>query len=523
MGDNVPVPLVPVDWLYRRLGKHYPVAFFLLQLSVGLLVAAGSLGLVTLYYDASAGEVLRLLAIVEALTLAGLSIGFARAVPRLRPIKAWIDGRRDREATLAAWDAAVNLPIRVLRRDACLPATLVFPPAAVAAVLVLDISWSNLAPLLAAAAVASAYAAVLQYFAIELGLQPVVDDVSERLPPDFRFEPRGLSLRFKLIAGLPLFSVITGLIVAAFTSSGGDSSLGLSVAVTLAVAFTVALELALLLANSITRPLAAIERGMAAVREGRYDAQVKVTTSDELGGLADGFNRMAAGLAERERLREAFGTYLDRDVAEYILSEEDGVSPRGVEVDVSLLFCDVRDFTGFAERSEATEVVACLNALFEAVVPVIARHGGHVDKFVGDGLLAVFGAPEPWRDHADRALSAAVEIVEATGAGAAGELRVGIGINSGVVVAGAIGGAGRLNFSVIGDPVNVAARVEAVTRRTGDAILLTGATRDRLTRDVPLVARGTAELRGRDEPIELFTPGRAARARPPAAAALRSA
>ncbi len=522
MGNNVgAVPLLPVDWLYRRFGRHYPVAFFLLQLSVGLLVTAGSLGLVMLYYDASAGELLRLLAMVEALTVAGLSIGFARAVPRLRPIKAWINGERGHDATLAAWDAAVNLPIRVLRRDACLPAALVFPPAAVMTVLVLDLEWVSLVPLLAAAAVASAYAAVLQYFAIELGLQPVVDEIADRLPPDFRFEAKGLSLRLKLIAGLPLFSVITGLIVAAFTSRSGDSSLGLSVGVTLVVAFTVALELAMLLANSITRPLAAIEKGMAAVREGRYETQVPVTTSDELGELADGFNRMAAGLAERERLREAFGTYLDRDVAEYILSE--GISPRGVEVEVSLLFCDVRDFTGFAERADATEVVACLNALFEAVVPVIAGHGGHVDKFIGDGLLAVFGAPEPWRDHADRALAAAVEILEVTEAGAAGELRVGVGINSGAVVAGAIGGAGRLNFSVIGDPVNVAARVEAVTRETGDGVLLTGATRDRLTRDVPLVARGTAELRGRDEPIELFTPGRAVVAPPSAAAALRSA
>lgn len=511
------MPLLPVDWLYRRLGKHYPVAFFLLQLSVGLLVTAASLGLTVLYYDATLGEIAKLLLILEGLTVAGLSLGFARAVPRLRPIKDWINGRRSREATVGAWDAAANLPIRVMRRDAFLPALIVFPPAAVAAVLVLGLSWVNLIPLLAAAAVSSAYAAVLQYFAIELGLQPVLDEISERLPDDFRFEAQGLSLRFKLIAGLPLFSVITGLIVAAITSQAG-SSLGLSLGVTLLVAATVALELALLLSNSITRPLCALEDAMAAVRDGDYEARVKVTTSDELGELADGFNRMAAGLAERERLREAFGTYLDRDVAEYILSE--GVSPRGVEVDVSLLFCDVRDFTGFAANADAGEVVACLNGLFEAVVPVIERHGGHVDKFIGDGLLAVFGAPEPWPDHADRALAAGIDALEAT---EAGELSVGVGINSGVVVAGAIGGAGRLNFSVIGDAVNVAARVEAATRMTGDGVLLTGATRERLTRDVPLTSRGTTEVRGRDEPIELFTPGRAARSELSSAAALRSA
>ena len=514
------MPLLPVDWLYRRLGKHYPVAFFFLQLSVGVFVTLASLGLTVLYYEASAREVLLLLGVLEGLTLAGLSLGAARAVPRLRPIKAWINGERSRAATVAAWDAAANLPVRVMRRDAWLPALLVFPAGAVLMVAVLDLSWINVLPLLAAGAVASAYAAVLQYFAIELGLQPVIDEIAEHLPEDFRFQAQGLSLRFKLVAGLPLFSVVTGLIVAGLTSRA-ESSLGLSLGVTLVVAATVALELAMLLANSITRPLCALEDAMAEVREGQYDARVKVTTSDELGELADGFNRMSGGLSERERLREAFGTYLDRDVAEYILSE--GVSPRGVEVDVSLLFCDVRDFTAFAARSQATEVVTCLNALFEAVVPVIERHGGHVDKFIGDGLLAVFGAPEPWPDHADRALAAAIEILEVTEAGGTGELRVGVGVNSGRVVAGAIGGAGRLNFSVIGDAVNVAARVEAATRMTGDGVLLTGATRERLTRDVPLASRGTAELRGRDEPIELFTPAGIARERPSAAAALRSA
>ena len=162
--------------------------------------------------------------------------------------------------------------------------------------------------------------------------------------------------------------------------------------VTLGVAFSIALELTVLLSDSIARPLNALHEGIVAVEEGRYDVRIPVTTSDDLGELAHGFNRMVAGLAERERLRQAFGTYLDKEVAEYILS--DGFSAEGVEVEVSILFCDVRDFTGFAAQAEATEVVGALNGLFEAIVPIVARHGGHVDKFVGDGLLAVFGAPE---------------------------------------------------------------------------------------------------------------------------------
>ena len=159
-------------------------------------------------------------------------------------------------------------------------------------------------------------------------------------------------------------------------------------------------------------------------------SRVPVTTGDELGELAASFNEMVAGLAERERIREAFGTYLDKEVAEYILSE--GFTEEGVEVEVTVLFCDVRDFTEFASGATPQEVVAALNRLFEVIVPIIAGHGGHIDKFEGDGLLAVFGAPEPFPDHADRAVRAACEIGAAVNErGEAGELRVGVGVNTG--------------------------------------------------------------------------------------------
>src|SRR5205823_3415583 len=174
------------------------------------------------------------------------------------------------------------------------------------------------------------------------------------------------------------------------------------------------------------------------------------------GDLARSFNEMTAGLAERERIREAFGTYVDREVADHILRE--GTSLAGEEVEVTMMFIDIRNFTGFAERSSAPEVVATINRLFECAVPLIHEHGGHVDKFVGDGLLAVFGAPRRQADHADQALTAALEIERAVGDEFAGEIEIGIGLNSGTVVAGNVGGAGRFEFSVIGDAVNVAAR-----------------------------------------------------------------
>ncbi len=157
------------------------------------------------------------------------------------------------------------------------------------------------------------------------------------------------------------------------------------------MATTIALELTLLVTRSVLRPLADLQKATERVLDGDFNVTVPVTTGDETGELAASFNAMVQGLAERERIRDAFGTYLDREVAEYILSDE--FDEEGRELEVSVLFTDVRDFTGFAAGAEAKEVVAALNGLFEVVVPVISRHGGHVDKFEGDGLLAVFGAP----------------------------------------------------------------------------------------------------------------------------------
>jgi class 3 adenylate cyclase len=500
MRDNdARVPLLPVHWMYRRLGKGYPVAFFLLQLSIGTLVTLGTLALALSYYPETRGQFLTLLAITEALTVLGLSFGFARALPRLRPLKAWIKGARDHDTSLRAWDAAVNLPIRVFRDDVPGATLTAGIPSVVAFMLVLDLDWTAFFALIAAGVVAVVYAAVLQYFAIEIGMRPIVEDIVDSLPATFDFARTGLTLRTKLLTIMPLMSVITGLIVAAL--AGGDS-LGLSLLVTLAVVFSVSLELVVLLSDSLSRPLSALRQGIRGVERGDYDVRVPVTSNDDLGELTDGFNRMAAGLAERERIREAFGTYLDKEVADYILSE--GISPAGIEVDVSVLFCDVRNFTDFASDAEATEVVAAINRLFEVIVPVVDRHGGHIDKFLGDGVLAVFGVPENFEDHADRALAAGCEIVRRVEAGEAGDLRVGVGINTGRVVAGSIGGGGRLNFSVIGDAVNVAARVEAATRDTGDRLLITAETRQALCRrDLTLVSRGEVSLKGKVAPVEL--------------------
>ncbi len=178
------------------------------------------------------------------------------------------------------------------------------------------------------------------------------------------------------------------------------------------------------------------------------------------------------------------------------------------------MFIDGRNFTGFAEQASAREVVATLNRLLERVVPIIHRHEGHIDKFVGDGLLAVFGAPRRQPDHADAALAAALEIERAVDVEFGGSLMIGVGLSSGVVIAGNVGGAGRLEFSAIGDAVNVAARVETATRTTGDTVLVSEHTRALLSEASAalLEERAATPLRGRADVVALFALRAAARA-----------
>ncbi len=172
---------------------------------------------------------------------------------------------------------------------------------------------------------------------------------------------------------------------------------------------------------------------------------------------------------------------------------------------VTVLFVDIRGFTSFADRSTAREAVAYLNEFFGLVVPILTEHGGHANKLLGDGLLGVFGAPERFPDHADRALAAAEDMLGSVESQFAERCRVGIGINSGLVLVGTIGGGDLVEVGVVGDPVNVASRVQDATRELGEPMLVTEATRCLLDRDyVGLEARGKLSLRGKSEPVAVY-------------------
>ena len=166
---------------------------------------------------------------------------------------------------------------------------------------------------------------------------------------------------------------------------------------------------------------------------------------------------------------------------------------------VTVAFVDIRGFTSFADRSTAREAVDHLNGFFELAVPVVERHGGSVNKLLGDGLLAVFAMP----DHADRALAASLDMLATVD----GRYRIGIGLNSGLVLVGRIGGGGHCEAGVVGDPVNVSARVQDATRELGEPLLLTEATRALLeSSDVGLEPRGELSLRGKCKPVAVYAP-----------------
>ncbi len=224
--------------------------------------------------------------------------------------------------------------------------------------------------------------------------------------------------------------------------------------------------------------------------------------------------RYATEERERRRIRSLFERYVSDDVVEELLGSDAALQLGGTRREVTILFCDVVGFTSLSERLSAEEVVELVNVYLASMCAPILEHGGHVDKFAGDGIMAVFGAPALHPDHADRAVRAALAMSAAVPAVAAwvterfadrelAPFDIGIGLHTGTPVAGNIGFERRTEYTVIGDDVNVAARIEGLTRTVGCRILasrhVVRAARDEL----PLGRRALLPVKGRREPVEV--------------------
>ncbi|MGH2909252.1 MAG: adenylate/guanylate cyclase domain-containing protein [Solirubrobacteraceae bacterium] len=452
----------PVDRAIRAIARRNSYALVWAPFGITHLVTLAGLGLLRLYQPMSLVHFLTLIGVSQALVAIDnvASIKLTRML--WRPVRAWERtpaAERTPELTIAAWRALVTLPKEYVRRVRGYPFTLAYLPFIAFTTWLLGLRWYSFFIIAAAGTAVVAYGLIARYFAMEVVTRPVLEPVAAALPPGFRIDVGGLPLRWRLLAVAPIINVITGVVVASLSSQGRHvdlANLGFSWLVAVAVSFTISLELVVLVARSLAASIADLQSATERVMAGDLGARVPVVTIDETGRLA----------------------------------------------------LDVRDFTAFAEAARPREVVALLNGLWELAVPVLLRHGGHANKFIGDGLLGVFGAPEPLPDHGERAVAAAVEIAGRVGTEFAGRVSVGIGVNSGPVIAGTVGGGGRVEYAVIGDTVNTASRVEATTRQTGDPVLITEATRALLPRtcSIEMVERSGVELRGKQAPVRLWAP-----------------
>ena len=228
------------------------------------------------------------------------------------------------------------------------------------------------------------------------------------------------------------------------------------------------------LARSITNPLSHLANAVKRIEAGDYAKQVAVRSRDELGELADSVNSMASGLAEKEKVRDLLGKVVSHQIAEELLSNP--VELGGEERTATILFSDIRGFTSFCEDLPPQKVLEELNKVLSCISNIVEAHNGVVDKFQGDAVMALFGAPVSSRDDAANAMAAGLEIIAEVGS-AENPLSACVGINTGLVVAGNLGSANRLNYSVIGDAVNLAARLESLTRLYNVANIVSAASK----------------------------------------------
>ncbi|OZM74208.1 hypothetical protein CFN78_07360 [Amycolatopsis antarctica] len=347
------------------------------------------------------------------------------------------------------------------------------------------------------------------YLLSEFALRPLAARALSSGPPPRRRLVSGVSVRMLLGWALGTGVPVAGLmLVAVFALIRGDvSTTQLSVTI-LALGAVILLFGCLLMAFTVratVAPIRTVRAALAKVERGELGTEVVVFDGTELGLLQAGFNRMADGLRERERIRDLFGRHVGTEVARAALSGE--VELGGEVREVAVLFVDVVGSTTLAATRPPTEVVELLNRFFAVVVAEIARHDGFVNKFEGDAALAVFGAPADLPDAAGRALAAARSMASRLRTEVP-DCEAGIGVAAGPAVAGNIGEESRYEYTVIGDPVNEAARLTELAKSVEGRTVASMAAVERAAGDEAARWRRVEEttLRGRTEATTLAVP-----------------
>jgi adenylate cyclase len=264
------------------------------------------------------------------------------------------------------------------------------------------------------------------------------------------------------------------------------------------------------IARKITRPVTILAEGAGKIEQGQYDLHIEVNQKDELGQLAQRFNAMAKGLAERAKVRSLLGKVVSPAIAEQLLTK--GVELGGEDRQATILFCDIRNFTRLCEAHSAKQVITLLNELLSRLSGVIDQHHGVIDKYIGDAVMALFGVPVIDEQQAQHAVYAALamrgelnNINKELAKRQLPEIGIGIGVNSASVVAGNMGSETRLNYTVIGDGVNLSSRLEGLTKYYGVAILVSEATKN-LCPDILFQEIANVRVKGKMQGIKVYQP-----------------
>jgi class 3 adenylate cyclase len=271
------------------------------------------------------------------------------------------------------------------------------------------------------------------------------------------------------------------------------------------------LALARPVARHLTRPLAGLLDAAQKVRDGDLTTQAPVGGRDEIARFAEAFNQMVQGLQERDRVKQIFGRYVTTQVSEKLLKNGGATLGAGELKQVTMLFADIRDFTTLSESMTPEQVVDLLNDYFSEMVDAVFEHGGVLDKFIGDGMLAVFGSLDEQTDHRRRAVLAGLRM-KARLAKINGEremrgekpIHIGIGIHTDEVVVGNIGSRKRLEYTVIGDGVNTCARVESMNKELGTTLLITEQTHEPIGGEFECRAMPETKVKGKSKPIKVY-------------------
>lgn len=279
----------------------------------------------------------------------------------------------------------------------------------------------------------------------------------------------------------------------------------------LAISMVIGAAIAAALARRVARPIAMLHATVKSIGTGELDTRADTSYTDEFGELARAVNEMAEGLKQREMLKGVFAKYVSSQVLEKVLEDESQISITGERRKVTVLFSDIRGFTSLSETLRPEDVVALLNEYFERMVEVVFKHGGMLDKFMGDGVMAVFGAPKEDLYQEENAVKAALEMKEELArlcrkwrTENKATINIGIGINTGLAVVGNVGSMQHMEYTAIGDTVNLASRVEQLTKELGRDILVTEYTHVALKGVVESERMDRVAVRGKSDPVTVY-------------------